>query len=345
MFRPRVSSPPAVEVVEVAPRDGLQNESHHLGTATKLELIDRVVAAGARRVEVTGFARPDVVPALADADEVAAAVSRRPGVEWSALVLNGRGYDRAMAAGIRAVNMVVLATETFSQRNQRLSVDAAIAVAATLRESSAADGVRFTVTVGAAFGCPFEGEVPSGGFVQRWDQAAHRSGRAGAGRHDRRRQSRETCSTRFAIARELVPGRPLRAHFHDTRNTGIANAVAAVWARVSPLLDASLAGNRRVSVRAQRDGNIVTEDLVYCLHRMGVLTGLDLESLLTDADWLPRRLGREPASALVRAGVSLRRSAQASCEASSDRASSRAAMTRPRIAADIRCAGTDTFSP
>ena len=131
-------SPPAVEVVEVAPRDGLQNEGHHLGTATKLELIDRVVAAGARRVEVTGFARPDVVPALADADEVAAAVSGRPGVEWSSLVLNGRGYDRAMAAGIRAVNMVVLATETFSQRNQRLSVDAAIAVAATLRERSAA---------------------------------------------------------------------------------------------------------------------------------------------------------------------------------------------------------------
>ena len=293
---------PAVEVVEVAPRDGLQNESHHLGTATKLELIDRVVAAGARRVEVTGFARPDVVPALADADEVAAAVSGRPGVEWSALVLNGRGYDRAMAAGIPAVNMVVLATETFSQRNQRLSVNAAIAVAATLRERSAADGVRFTVTVGAAFGCPFEGEVSLDRLRTVLDQVASidpdelaLADTIGVG-------SPGDVLDRFAIARELVPGRPLRAHFHDTRNTGIANAVAAVGAGVTAL-DASLAGIGGCPFAPNATGNIATEDLVYCLHRMGVPTGLDLESLLTDADWLPRRLGREPASALVRAGV------------------------------------------
>ena len=293
---------PAVDIVEVAPRDGLQNESHHLDTATKLELIDRVVAAGARRVEVTGFARPDVIPALADADEVAVAVSERPGVEWSALVLNGRGYDRAMAAGIRAVNMVVLATETFSQRNQRLSVDAAIAVARALRQRSAADGVRFTVTVGASFGCPFEGEVSLERLGTVLDQVARidpdelaLADTIGVG-------TPGDVVARFGLARALLPDRPLRAHFHDTRNTGIANAVAAVGAGVTAL-DASLAGIGGCPFAPNATGNIATEDLVYCLHRMGVPTGLNLDSLLTDADWLPRRLGREPASALVRAGV------------------------------------------
>ena len=248
-----MSRPDAVQVVEVSPRDGLQNESRHLDTPTKLDLVDRVVAAGARRVEVTGFARPDVVPALADADAVAAAVAGRPDVEWSALVLNGRGYDRARSAGIRAVNMVVLATETFSGRNQRLSVGEAVAVAGALRERATADGVRFTVTVGAAFGCPFEGEVP----LERLRSVVERvaalepdelalADTIGVG-------TPGDVTERFGLARELAPGLPLRAHFHDTRNTGIANAVAALDAGVTAL-DASLAGIGRVPVRAARHG-------------------------------------------------------------------------------------------
>ncbi|MEO7234625.1 MAG: hydroxymethylglutaryl-CoA lyase [Lapillicoccus sp.] len=297
-----MSRPDAVEVVEVSPRDGLQNESRHLDTATKLELVDRVVAAGARRVEVTGFARPDVVPALADADAVAAAVAGRPGVEWSALVLNARGYDRARSAGIRAVNMVVLATETFSGRNQRLSVAEAVAVAHTLRERATADGVRFTVTVGAAFGCPFEGEVPLERLRSVVDRVAAfapdelaLADTIGVG-------TPGDVTERFGLARELAPDLPLRAHFHDTRNTGIANAVAALDAGVSAL-DASLAGIGGCPFAPHATGNVATEDLVYCLHRMGVATGLDLDALLVDADWLPRRLGREPTSSLVRAGV------------------------------------------
>jgi hydroxymethylglutaryl-CoA lyase len=297
-----MSRPSAVEVVEVSPRDGLQNESQHLDTGTKLELVDRVVAAGARRVEVTGFARPDIVPALADADAVATAVAGRPGVEWSALVLNGRGYDRAISAGIRAANMVVLATETFSGRNQRLSVEEAVAVARALRERATADGVRFTVTVGAAFGCPFEGEVP----LERLRSVVERvaafepdelalADTIGVG-------TPGDVTERFGLARELAPGIPLRAHFHDTRHTGIANAVAALEAGVTAL-DASLAGIGGCPFAPNATGNVATEDLVYCLHRMGVATGLDLDALLLDADWLPRRLGREPTSALVRAGV------------------------------------------
>jgi hydroxymethylglutaryl-CoA lyase len=291
-----------VEIVEVAPRDGLQNEAHHLDTATKLELVDRAVEAGARRVEVTGFARPDVVPALADADAVAVAVAGRPGVEWSALVLNGRGYDRATAAGIRAVNMVVLATETFSRRNQRLSVDEALAAAAALRERSAADGTRFTVTVGAAFGCPFEGEVALdrlGAVLERVallqpDEIAL-ADTIGVG-------TPGDVVARFGLLQELVPDTPLRAHFHDTRNTGLANAVAAIGSGVTAL-DASLAGIGGCPFAPNATGNVATEDLVYCLHRMGIPTGLDLTTVLRHADWLPRQLGREPSSALVRAGA------------------------------------------
>src|SRR5262245_34436141 len=152
----------AVEIVEVAPRDGLQNEARMLSTETKLELVARARAAGLRRVEVASFVRPDRVPQLADAEAVIAGLTPQTGVEYSALVLNERGYDRAHAAGVSAVNTVVSATETFGLRNQGMSVDDAVHTVAAIRERAAADGVRVTVTISVAFGCPFEGEVAPG---------------------------------------------------------------------------------------------------------------------------------------------------------------------------------------
>ncbi|MBM9468760.1 hydroxymethylglutaryl-CoA lyase [Nakamurella leprariae] len=291
----------SVQIVEVAPRDGLQNEARPLSTAAKLELIRRAVAAGARRVEITGFARPDVVPALADADEVAAATAALPGVQTSALVLNPRGYERARAAGVTAVNMVVLASETFSQRNQRMSVAQALDGAARIRERAGADGVHVAITVGASFGCPFEGEIPLPALRSVLQQVAaigpdeiSLADTIGVG-------TPADVRARFALLAELAPDVPRRAHFHDTRNTGVANAVAAVEAGVAAL-DASLGGIGGCPFAPAATGNVATEDLVYCFGRMGVDTGFELAPLLADARWLLDSLGRESGSALSRAG-------------------------------------------
>jgi hydroxymethylglutaryl-CoA lyase len=294
-------SPGSVQIVEVSPRDGLQNEKAPLDTAGKLELIERVVAAGAKRVEITGFARPDVVPALADADEIAGATAALPDVQSSALVLNLRGYDRARATGVTAVNMVVLASETFSQRNQRMSVAQAVDNARAIRERAAADGVAFALTVGASFGCPFEGEMPVPALRAVLEQVValrpdeiSLADTIGVG-------TPGDVRTRFGLLAELAPDIPWRAHFHDTRNTGVANAVAAVEAGVGAL-DASLGGIGGCPFAPAATGNVATEDLVYCFDRMGIDTGLDLAALLADARWLLAGLGKSSGSALSRAG-------------------------------------------
>jgi hydroxymethylglutaryl-CoA lyase len=293
-------SPSSIQLVDVSPRDGLQNEKVLLSTADKLDLIRRLVARGATRIEVTGFARPDVVPALADADEVARAAAAIPGIEASALVLNGRSYDRALDTGVRAVNMVVLATETFSGRNQGMSVDRAIEVTAGMRERAASDGLRFSVTVGASFGCPFEGDVS----LERLSQVLTSvvalapdeialADTIGVG-------TPLDVTERFGLLRSLAPATPMRIHLHDTRNTGVANAVAAVAAGVAAL-DASLAGIGGCPFAPAATGNVATEDLVYCFERMGVATGLDLDGLLEESRWLSSTLDK-PRSALARAG-------------------------------------------
>ncbi|WP_327000479.1 hydroxymethylglutaryl-CoA lyase [Dactylosporangium sp. NBC_01737] len=291
----------AVELVEVSPRDGLQNERRPLDTPDKLELIRRVIARGATRVEVTGFARPDVVPALADADEVAAAVAGTPGVECSALVLNVKGYQRARAAGITAVNMVVLATESFSARNQRMTVAEALAAATAIRRLAAADGVRFTLTVGASFGCPFEGEVPPAALDALLHRVAALAPDEIALADTIGVAVPSDVTERFGRLERAAPGVPLRAHFHNTRNTAVANAVAAVQAGVSAL-DASLAGIGGCPFAPNATGNVATEDLVYCFGRMGVPTGFDLSGLIDDGRWLTDRLGVPAQSAVGRAG-------------------------------------------
>ncbi len=291
----------AVEIVEVAPRDGLQNEERLLSTAQKLELVERAVAGGARRLEVASFVHPDRVPQMADAEAVAAGLRPHDGIAYVALVLNERGYDRALAAGFRELNTVVSATDSFGERNQGLGTEAALELVARLRERSAADGIRLTVTLSVAFGCPFEGEVPE----ERVGELARRLADVGpdelaladtigvAVPRDVER--------RFALAQEHAPGIPLRAHFHDTRNTGVANALAAVAAGVRSL-DASLAGVGGCPFAPAATGNVATEDLVYALERSGHATGIDLGTAIETARWLAGELGKEPPGSLARAG-------------------------------------------
>ena len=292
-----------VEIIEVSPRDGLQNESVLLATADKVELIARAVAAGARRIEAVSFVRPDAVPAMADADEVMALVQRRPGVSYIGLVLNHRGFDRAVAAGVDEINVVVPVTETFARRNQNAGAEKLMQMAEQVAGLAAGIGMPCTVTLSVAFGCPFEGEVDP----DRVADFGVRAARAGA--------------TEVAIGDTIGVGVPaqvrtlvgllrdgfgasgpaLRAHFHNTRNTGYANAIAAVEVGVSRL-DASIGGIGGCPFAPRATGNISTEDLVYLLERSGLPTGLDLELLIGAAEFVGGKLGKPVPSLLSRAG-------------------------------------------
>lgn len=295
------SVPGRVEVVEVGPRDGLQSEEAILDTATKVEFIERAVAAGARRVEVASFVNPKRVPQMADAEAVVAALPDRDGVTYIGLVLNVRGLERAVAAGMREVNTVVVATDTFGARNQGVSRDESVSVFEAVATAAHAEGVRTTATISVAFGCPYEGEVP----VERVATLAGRVASAGADEialADTIGVAVPTDVTeRVASVATSAPGMPLRAHFHNTRNTGLANAYAALDAGVGAL-DASLGGIGGCPFAPNATGNIPTEDLAYLLDRMGVDTGLDLAALAETVPWIEHQLGKRVPGLLAKAG-------------------------------------------
>jgi hydroxymethylglutaryl-CoA lyase len=289
-----------VEIVEVSPRDGLQNERRALSTPEKVELIARARKTGVRRVEVTSFVRPDRVPQLADAAEVVAGLA---GIDIvaSALALNMRGYDRAVGAGIGEINTVVLATDTFSRRNQGMSTADAIAVAGAMLERARSAGVRLTITIGASFGCPFEGEVSDERFAHVLARVADLGADEIALADTIGVAVPSDIERRFALVHEYAPATPTRVHLHDTRNTGIANAVAAVRSGVKAL-DASLGGIGGCPFAPNATGNIATEDLVYLLDRMGIASGVALDPAIEHARWVTDRLGVPPAGRLANAG-------------------------------------------
>ena len=293
--------PTHVEVVEMAPRDGLQNESTVLSTSDKVELVERAVRAGARRIEVTSFANPTRVPQMADAAELMAVVPRHEGVAYAGLVMNRRGLDRALAAEVDEVDVVVVATDTFCLRNQGVTTAQMADLATELVAEARAAGVVTTITVGASFGCPFEGEVP----LARLREVLSRVADAGPDEvalADTIGVAVPTDVTeRVAMAREVTGGVPLRLHLHDTRHTGVANAVAGLQAGVTAL-DASIGGAGGCPFAPHATGNVATEDLVYLFDRMGVPTGLDLGELRAAAEWLEERLGKRLSGALLRAG-------------------------------------------
>jgi hydroxymethylglutaryl-CoA lyase len=291
-----------VEIVEVSPRDGLQNEAVVLATDAKVELISRLVEAGAGRIEAVSFAHPRLVPAMADAEVVMARVPRGGGVSYAGLVLNRRGLDRAVDAGVDEVNVVVCVSDTFSRRNQNMSTSEAMGVAEEVAAEARSRGLFTTLTLSTAFGCPFEGEVPPGRVVE----LARRG--AGAGFEElclgdtigvgAPTQVRELT----AAVRAAVGGSPpLRYHFHNTRNTGFANAFAAVLDGVT-VLDASAGGIGGCPFAPDATGNIATDDLVYMLERMGLETGWNLEALVPTAAFLTDQLGHQLPAMLPRAG-------------------------------------------
>ncbi|HEX2157696.1 MAG TPA: hydroxymethylglutaryl-CoA lyase [Actinomycetes bacterium] len=292
-----------VTIVEVSPRDGLQNEAVVLPTEAKVELITRLVAAGARRVEAVSFAHPRLVPAMADAEAVMERVPRADGVSYAGLVLNRRGLDRALDSGVDEVNVVVCVSETFSRRNQNASTGESMLAAAEVIQRARAEGLFTTLTLATSFGCPFEGEVDPGRVVELAAEGAaagvHElclADTIGAGVPSQVRDL-------VARARDAVGAEPpLRFHFHNTRNTGFANAVTAVelGARV---LDASAGGIGGCPFAPRATGNIATDDLVFLLERMGLDTGYDLGKLLPTAAFLADQLGHEVPALVPRAGA------------------------------------------
>ncbi len=290
-----------IEIVEVGPRDGLQNEPGVFPTAGKIEFITRLVDAGLRRIEVTSFVNPKKVPQMADAEAVLAALPRRADLVYVGLVLNRRGLERAIAAGCNEIGMAVVASDTFNRRNQGVSTEQSIADWLEIARDARAAGLRCQVTVSAACGCPFEGEIPVERVVDIAQRVAegepHEIGIAdtiGAG-------APAQVTEIFTRVRAAVPGVPLRGHFHNTRNTGLANAYAAVLAGAAAL-DASAGGIGGCPFAPAATGNIPTEDLIYMLQRSGYETGVDLEKLLATARWLQETLGRPVPGMLLKAG-------------------------------------------
>ena len=301
----------SVTVMEVAPRDGLQNESALLSTEHKLELIDHALAAGAKRIEVTSFVHPGRIPQMADAEAVVQGLPQRGDVIYTGLVLNARGYERLLASErLNEVGVVVPASDTFAQRNQGMDVALSIAMALDILNDAARRGMRGQVTIAVAFGCPFEGDLDVDRIVDIADALAAAgpvevalADTIGVGVPG---QVREL----FGQLRDrLGDEMPLRAHFHDTRNTGIANAYAALEAGVATL-DASIGGIGGCPFAPNATGNIATEDLVYMLDRMGISHDLDLDSLIDSAGWLAGVLDKAVPSSLLKAGKFVPESAQ-----------------------------------
>ena len=294
----------AVQIVEVSARDGLQNDSARLSTEQKVELVARCAAAGLRRAEIASFVNPKLVPQMADGEEVVAGVRAAvPGAaSWIGLALNTRGFHRAAAAGVDEVNCVVGVSDEFSRANQGMSTEAAVAVVAEVAPLARAAGVEPTVTLSVAFGCSFAGEV-SVDRLRAVVAAVAETGVTEVAIADTIGVAvPRDVTDRVAATRALIGDLRLRAHFHNTRNTGYANALAAADAGVE-VLDASLGGIGGCPFAPRATGNIATEDLVYALHRSGFDTGVDLAAAIEASTWLGEQLGRDLPAYLPRAGV------------------------------------------
>lgn len=293
----------SVTLIEVAPRDGLQNETVMVSTADKIALVERAVAAGFRHVEAVSFAHPKRVPQMADAEAVMAGLAGRfPGVNLIGLALNARGAERAVAARCTQINYVVVASESFAARNQNATVESLVAGTREVAAIARAAGLPLSVSIATAFGCPFDGEVAPE-HVIAIARALLACDPVEIGFADTIGCAVPTQVTdMLARARSLASQVKWRCHFHDTRNTGVANAIAAVLAGVD-FLDASTGGIGGCPFAPAATGNVAAEDLVYAFDRMGLATGLDLEALIDTNRWLAGVLGKPVPAALGRAGI------------------------------------------
>jgi (R)-citramalyl-CoA lyase len=289
----------SVVVCDVGPRDGLQNEARTLEPVVRAELCDRLAAAGLKRVEAASFVNPKLVPQMARAEEVMAALHRKPGTSYAGLVLNDQGYDRALAAGVDEMHYAFAATDEFGRRNQNATTDEGLKTALALVAKARSDRMPITVTVSVALGCPFEGPVPPErvlSIVERLmaippDEICL-ADTIGVG---------VPSQVKELVGGAIRLGAAVGAHFHNTRNTGYANAVAALE-EGAVSLDASVGGAGGCPFAPKATGNIATEDLVYLMRGLGIETGIDLDALIETSQWLAAQLGKELPGMVARAG-------------------------------------------
>jgi len=291
----------SIEIVDVSARDGLQNEARLFSTGEKISLINRAVNAGVKRLEVASFVHPKRVPQMADAESVIAGLSSRDDVTYIGLIMNERGLDRALETKIDEIGCVTVATDTFAEKNQGQTSDGSVAIAKDLLQRAKAEGLRANVTISAALGCPFEGEVAISRVV---DMAVSLSE---AGPHEIAIADTIGVGNPWHVedlfnkVKAAVPHMPLRAHFHNTRNTGLANAYAAIKAGVVTL-DGSIGGIGGCPFAPKATGNVPTEDITYMLERQNIKTGLSLGDLNSTAMWLTNKMERTLPGMVSRAG-------------------------------------------
>jgi len=289
-----------VTICDVGPRDGLQNEDKILPPATRAELVNRLSATGVPRIEAVSFVNPARMPQMAGAEEVVAAIERDPDVVYAGLALNEKGYDRLVRSGLEEVHYAFASTESLNRANQNASVDESVAAAERIVRRAHEDGLRATVTIGASFGCPYEGSVDP----ERVLELAGRVAAAGADEV----VFADTIGVgvprqvRRLVGEGVKLGPPVGVHLHNTRNTGLANAYAAVDAGAT-VLDAAVGGTGGCPFAPKASGNIATEDLAYLLGGEGVETGIDLDVLISVAEWLEGVLERQLPGQVYRAGT------------------------------------------
>ena len=291
-----------ISILEVGPRDGLQSEPEILPTEVKKEFITRTINAGIKQIEVTSFVHPKKVPQMADAEKLVESLPENDDVTYIGLIMNQRGFERARDCGIDEVGMVIVSTDTYNMKNQNVvtqeSIDNWLSIAAEAKSA----GIRTSVVIACSFGCPYEGEIDPEHIASIAEQVLEGKpdvlGLADSVGVAVPSQIKRT----FSLVKEIAPSIPLRTHLHNTRNTGLANAAAAVEAGVS-IIDASTGGIGGCPFAPRATGNIPTDDLLYMLDRSGVETGVDLRQVVKTTDWLEEQLGRAVPAMVPKAGI------------------------------------------
>jgi hydroxymethylglutaryl-CoA lyase len=292
----------SITLVEVGPRDGLQSEPEILPTASKAEFIRKAIDAGIRRLEVASFVHPKRVPQMADAEALLEQLPDLDDVSYVGLIMNERGLDRALETKVNEIGMVVLSTDSYNRKNQGVDIDQSVRAWSEISKRAKQNGLRANVMISSAFGCPYEGEVKVESIVELAKRLVE-ADPAELGIADSIGVAVPSQVTELlGRVRDVIGDLPLRCHFHNTRNTGLANAQAAVESGVT-YLDASIGGIGGCPFAPAATGNIPTDDLLYMLDRSGIETGVSLDKIIEISRWLEQELGRGVPSLLPKAGV------------------------------------------
>ena len=291
-----------VSILEVGPRDGLQSEPEILPTEIKKEFITRTINAGIKNIEVTSFVHPKKVPQMADAEKLVESLPDRDDVTYIGLIMNQRGFERARDCGIDEVGMVIVSTDTYNMKNQNVVTQQSIDNWLDIASSAKSAGIRTSVVIACSFGCPYEGEVDPEYIASIAEQILKGEPDVLGLADSVGVAVPNQIKTTFSLIKDLAPTIPLRTHLHNTRNTGLANAAAAVEAGVS-IIDASTGGIGGCPFAPKATGNIPTDDLLYMLDRSGIETGVNLKEIVKTTNWLENQLGRSVPAMVPKAGI------------------------------------------